>query len=287
MEKEIENKNELKPSEEEPKKWGYDEITCFKKPDFWDGFYKRDKIKDDLFLEKSKVFKKDRLEELQKTANAFLKEYMDSKLFLHHSFLGINCVKNPFDLMLFQEIIYRLKPENIIETGGGFCGSAFFYAMIMELLGLPGKVYTCERLTYNLYPTIETIQKRQITSNRIVYFKDAFSIDQELLLYLKEKIGDKNNLVILDSDHQESYTLIEMMYYEKFVQPGGYMIVEDTCLSNHPCKEKYSMTWKGPWESVEKFLKLPDQIGRWVQDRSCDLKYILTNNPGGYLRKIE
>ena len=218
-------------------------------------------------------------EEISATRESFLKSYMDNYLHNHLDFLGIKIVKNPFDLMIFQEIIHRLRPDNIIETGGGFGGSAFFYANMMDLLGLPGKVFTTELRVYDLTPT-KHLQKLW---ERVVYIEGAMSFEYKSFQTIKKHCAGKNNLVFLDSCHEKPYVVAEMEMYAKMVQPGGYMIIEDTCLSGHPARGKYESDWEGPWEAVDEFLSKRDDF---VIDESCE-RLLFTCNPRGYLRRIK
>ena len=47
---------------------------------------------------------------------------------------GIPIIKFPSDLMVFQEIIQKVKPDLIIETGVAHGGSLIFYASIQEYI---------------------------------------------------------------------------------------------------------------------------------------------------------
>ncbi len=69
--------------------------------------------------------------------------YEKSKIWDKNSWFGVPCWKLPFDAFVIQELIVRLRPEFIIETGTGCGGSAMFYASICELLG-EGKVITVD-----------------------------------------------------------------------------------------------------------------------------------------------
>ena len=232
------------------------------------------------------LFEKQKIKPAWKNASDFesaigglVKTHMDSGLYFFE-FLGVKIRKNPCDLMTIQEMITKLRPDNIIETGGGFGGSAVFYAMIMDYLDLPGKVYTADLLVYNLDP-MERFAKK--FKGRLKYFQKAMSIGFSVIdNTLVPEVGGKNNLVLLDSYHGAEYVFTEMEVYSQFVQPGGYMVVEDTCLSGHPVWGKYPKTMKGPMEAVDRFIGMYDN---WVIDRSCE-KHLMTYNPRGYLRRI-
>jgi len=49
-------------------------------------------------------------------------------------------IQYPQDLIALQEIIWRVRPDLIVETGIAHGGSTVFFASMLELLGGAGKV---------------------------------------------------------------------------------------------------------------------------------------------------
>ena len=49
--------------------------------------------------------------------------------------MGVPCLKNPLDTWVYQEIIYRNKPDLIIECGTNQGGSAYYFAHLLDLIG--------------------------------------------------------------------------------------------------------------------------------------------------------
>lgn len=232
------------------------------------------------------LFKKKAIKPAWKNASDFesaisgvVKTHMDSGLYFFE-FLGVKIRKHPCDLITIQEMITKLRPDNIIETGGGYGGSAVFYTMIADYLDLPGHVYSIELLPYDLDPMERLVKK---FNGRLKYLQKAMSVGFSVIddILIPETKG-KNNLVLLDSYHGGEYVFMEMEMYSQFVQPGGYMIVEDTCLSGNPVWGKYPKTMNGPMEAVDRFIGMYDN---WVIDRSCE-KHLTTYNPRGFLRRI-
>jgi cephalosporin hydroxylase len=86
-------------------------------------------------------------------------------------------------------------------------------------------------------------------------------------------------LVVLDSDHSRDHVLAELRAYAPLVTPGSYLVVEDTNVNGHPVYEAFG---PGPMEAVQDFLKERDDF---EVDRSRE-KFLLTFNPGGWLRKL-
>ena len=85
-------------------------------------------------------------------------------------------------------------------------------------------------------------------------------------------------LVILDSDHTKVHVLKELERFAPLVTKGSYLIVEDTNISGHPI-EDYS---GDPMGAVLEFLSTHPEF---ESDRSRE-KYLISQNPFGYLRRI-
>ena len=86
-------------------------------------------------------------------------------------------------------------------------------------------------------------------------------------------------MVVLDSDHSQAHVAAELEAYRSFVAPGCYLVVEDTNINGHPVAADFG---PGPMEAVEAFLP---RAPEFEVDRSRE-RFLLTLNPGGYLRRI-
>jgi len=84
----------------------------------------------------NKMSKDENLKRLSRSwfDNAFKYEYS-----FHFTWLGRPIIQFPQDIIALQELIWKIKPELIIETGIAHGGSIIFSASILELIG-KGKV---------------------------------------------------------------------------------------------------------------------------------------------------
>ena len=181
--------------------------------------------------------------------------------------LGILTRKCPLDLWIYQEIIFEVKPDVMIECGTANGGSALFLASMCDLVN-NGKVITID---------IEDKEGRP-THKRIKYLLGS-STSIEVVEQVRKLISDKDKvMVILDSDHSKGHVLSELKIYSKFVTKGSYIIVEDTNINGHPVFLDFG---PGPMEAVEEFLK---ENKDFSVDRSRE-KFYLTFNPKGFLQK--
>lgn len=63
----------------------------------------------------------------------------------HHKVLfhGIPMIRCPFDYVIYQMLIWEVKPDLIIEIGTNRGGSAYYYATILDALG-NGTIHTID-----------------------------------------------------------------------------------------------------------------------------------------------
>jgi cephalosporin hydroxylase len=183
--------------------------------------------------------------------------------------LGHHVLKCPLDLWTYQEILHEVQPELIIETGTYRGGSALFLASISDLLGR-GEILTID----------SAHQSGRPWHRRITYLTGSSTSDGILRQVRRRARGKSTVLVILDSGHGKDHVLAELHAYAPFVTPGSYLIVEDTNLNGHPVESDHG---PGPAEAVAEFLERNDVF---VQDERRE-KFLLTFNPGGYLKKRE
>lgn len=205
----------------------------------------------------------------QAIMDQFHKLYYNSYVWRNNSFwLGVPTQKCPLDLWIYQELLFELKPDLIIESGTANGGSALFLASICDLVG-KGRVVTID---------IKDAPNRP-NHKRITYLAGS-SITKVIVKQIKGLIkeGDKI-MVILDSDHRKEHVLTEMRVYSGLVTKGSYLIVEDTNINGHPVYPKFG---PGPLEAVQEFLA---ENKNFVIDKSRE-KLFLSFNPNGYLKKI-
>lgn len=200
------------------------------------------------------------------------------------NWLGEPILNIPHDMFALQEIIYRTRPEYIIEVGVAWGGSLLFYSTLMEVLG--GKkiigidIFVPDDL-------VERIGSHGRLSDRIEWVVGS-SIEEETVNKVKEIIGDsRNTMILLDSYHTHDHVLKELQLYSQFVGKGCYLICGDTIVENIPEQKHRPREWgpgNNPKTAVDEFLK---QTDRFEVDVQLENKLLFTCNPGGYLKAIK
>ena len=182
--------------------------------------------------------------------------------------LGVPTQKCPLDLWIYQEMLFELRPDLILECGTASGGSALFLASMCDILG-KGEIITID---------IEDNQSRP-QHERVRYLLGS-STSEEVFEQVRPRFSDdKTVLVILDSDHSKDHVTGELQLYGPFVTRDSYVIVEDTNVNGHPVLPRHG---SGPMEAVEEFLKANEDF---VVDKSKE-KFYLTFNPKGFLKKV-
>ena len=182
-------------------------------------------------------------------------------------FLGVPLWKNPSDLWIYQEILWDVKPDLIIETGTNQGGSALYFARLCDLIG-NGRVITIDIMA----------RKNRPEHPRIEYLIGS-SISPEILAHVATAAASASSvLVALDSDHHRDHVLAELRSYHAFVTPNSYLCVEDSNINGHPVNPFFG---PGPMEAIGEFLA---EQPAFQSDRERE-KFMHTFNPKGYLRR--
>lgn len=184
------------------------------------------------------------------------------------TWMGVPINKCPMDLWIYQELLHRVRPAVVVETGTFWGGSALYFAGLCDLLD-HGRIVTVD---------IEVAEGRP-DHPRITHIVGS-STAPEIVDEVRRLVGDDSPvLVTLDSDHGYSHVQQELAAYADLVTTGSYVVVEDTNLNGHPVHPQFG---PGPMEAVEEFLACDR---RFEVDRECE-KFFMTYNPRGYLRRV-
>jgi cephalosporin hydroxylase len=202
--------------------------------------------------------------------------YEKNRLWSTTTWFGVPCWKFPSDAFLLQELVYKLQPEFIVETGTACGGSALFFASILHILQ-KGSVITIDINNIpnrNTWPQISTW-----LFDKYVQFIKGNSTDENIVSEVFKTVGDSTCLVVLDSWHTKEHVLNELNIYHKLVKSGYYIVVEDTHVNGNPIQWKWG---DGPMEAATEFLNKHTDFQSDLYYERLDLTY----NPNGWLKRI-
>lgn len=205
------------------------------------------------------------------TVEAFHRLYYESvdRTWMRTFWLGVPAQKCPLDLWIYQEIIFETRPDVIVECGTYKGGTSLFCACVCELIG-HGRVVT-----------IDIQPEAGRPPHPRIHYVTGSSVAPATVKAVRALVRPGERvMVILDSLHDKGHVLQEMRLYGPMVAVGCYLIVEDTNINGHPVLPGFG---PGPAEAVQEFLQATRDF---VVDRERE-KFLLTFNPGGYLRRVK
>ena len=220
-------------------------------------------------------------EELQARSRAWLTEITRQRYTYNFSWLGRPVIQLPQDLLAVQEIIWRVRPDLIVETGVAHGGSLIHSASLLQLIGGDG-------LVVGVDVDIRAHNRREIEAHPLagrIRLIEGSSTDAAIAARVAEHArGRRSVLVMLDSDHTHAHVLRELELYSPLVTRGSYLVVFDTLIEDLPETLFAGRRWgKGnnPKTAVWQFLKSTD---RFEIDTRIAGKLLLTCAPDGFLR---
>jgi cephalosporin hydroxylase len=203
------------------------------------------------------------------------------------TWLGRPIIQLPEDLVRLQELIYRLRPDVILETGIAHGGSVIFHASLCRLTGR-GRVVAIDR-------EIRTHNRAAIESHELaplVTLIEGDSVAPEIVGQAHSLIADGESvLLILDSNHSCAHVLAELEAYAPLIRPGGQIVVADgvmATLAGMPGTGE-DWAWNNPKSAVAAFLKRHPEFEPAEPPCPFNEGGVPSGGsywPGGYLRRV-
>jgi len=221
-------------------------------------------------------------EALVSTAHGFVRESLRANYSYNFDWLGMPIIQYPQDLIALQEIIWRTRPDLIVETGIARGGSLIFHASMLHLLTNGGQVVGID---VELRPH----NRARILAHPLaaaISLLDGSSTDPDIISSVNAIAqGKERVMVVLDSNHTHDHVLAELEAYAPLVGPGGYCVVFDTIIDMMPDGHYSDRPWNrgnSPATAVKAFL---EKHRDWQEDRAISDRLLISAAPGGYLRR--
>lgn len=193
--------------------------------------------------------------------------------------MGIPIIQMPDDIVMVQELIWKVRPDVIVECGLAHGGGAVLYASLCALMG-KGRVIGVDveirkynRAAIESHPMADRIE-----------LIEGSSIDSATVAAVRERVaGAGVVLVTLDSNHSREHVRRELEAYGPLVTPGSYIVAMDGAQGHVSDIPRGKPEWKddNPLPAIEGFLR---DHPEFVIDPHYTRLFV-TSSPNGYLRR--
>lgn len=205
------------------------------------------------------------------------------------SWFGRPVIQIPQDAMTFQEMIWEVRPDLIIETGIAHGGSLVFSASMLALLELFREVES--PLVLGIDIDIRSHNRKAIEEHPAfpwIEMIEGSSTAPDVVAKVREFASQKKRvMVFLDSNHTHEHVLAELEAYAGLVTVGSYIVVLDTGVEDiDPSAVAPGRPWcKGnsPKSALNVFM---NNTSEFVLDEYYHEKAWITSAPGGIIQRI-
>jgi cephalosporin hydroxylase len=249
-------------------------------------------------------------EEILRLSIDWICETAKYKYTYNYTSMGRPIIQFPQDMVAMQELIWRIKPDLIIETGIAHGGSLVLSASMLALLDYCDAVETGQvldptasrRRVLGLDIDIRAHNRTAIEAHPLAHkigMIRGSSVSPEVIAQVHEYAeGYERILVFLDSNHTHDHVLSELEAYAPLTGKGSYCVVFDTVVEDMPDGMFPNRPWgKGnnPKTAVWEYLKRLKMEGRkavdgepleFEIDKMIENKLLITVAPDGYLKRV-
>ena len=224
-----------------------------------------------------------------------LKAGLGGKYTYNFNWMGRPIIQFPQDMIAIQELIWKIKPDLIIETGIAHGGSIILNASMLAMLDICDAIEAgrtidpkkSNRKVLGLDIDIREHNRAAIEahpmSSRIQMIQGS-SIAPEVIAQVKVVAKNYQRiLVCLDSNHTHEHVLAELQAYAPLTSVGSYCVVMDTLIEDMPQVTFADRPWgpgNNPKTAVWEYLKTHPEF---KIDKSIDHKLLISVAPDGYL----
>lgn len=203
------------------------------------------------------------------------------------SWFGRPVIQLPEDMIRIQEVMYRIRPDVIIETGVAHGGSLVYYASLCKamdqgrVVGIDIEIRTHNRKAIEAHPL-----------KPFITLIEGSSTDPGIVAQARAQIRPGERvLVLLDSNHNYTHVLAELRAYAPMVTVGSYIVATDGIMIDAARTPRGKTEWTSdnPTHAAADFAAenpafVVEQPG-WPFNESALAKNV-THWPGAYVRRV-
>lgn len=236
--------------------------------------------------------------DVQALSRIWLREVTRHKYAYNFTWLGRPLIQFPQDMAAIQELVWRTRPDLIIEAGIAHGGSLILSASMLAMLDYCDAIEAGRALdpaastrgVIGIDVDIRAHNRAAIEAHpmsRHIEMIQGSSIDPATVAEVRRRAaGHQRTMVILDSNHTHDHVLAELEAYAPLVSPDCYCLVLDTLIEDLPADLSPPRPWgigNNPKTAVREYLSRCDDF---VIDEDMEAKLLITVAPGGFLRRL-
>lgn len=236
--------------------------------------------------------------DVQALSRIWLREITRHKYAYNFTWLGRPLIQFPQDMVAIQELVWKTRPDLIIETGIAHGGSLIMSASLLALLDYSDAIESgaaldprnTHRRVLGIDIDIRPHNRAAIAAHPMAHRIDMIegsSVAPETIAKVHEIARSYPRvLVLLDSNHTHDHVLAELEAYAPLVNRDGYCVVFDTLIEDMPDDLISDRPWRkgnNPKTAVHEFLRHHPEF---AIDEDIEVKTLITVAPSGYLRRI-
>lgn len=216
-------------------------------------------------------------------SNLWIKAAAQHKINYEPTWLGRPVIQFAGDMVAIQEILWRVRPEIVVETGIAHGGSLVFSASMLELIAQAGGP---DGQVIGIDIELRSHNRKALEEHPLAHrmdYLDGSSIDPQIVAQVAGRCAGKRTLVMLDSNHTQEHVRAEMDAYAPLVAEGSYLIVHDGAQAWVPEIPNGKPEWANnhPLNAIEGFLA---EHPEFTVDEAAT-RFLITSSPQGYLRR--
>ena len=237
-------------------------------------------------------------QELARLSSEWLDRGARNRYSYNFEWLGRPIIQYPQDIVCLQELIWRVKPSLIVETGIAHGGSLILSASMLALLDMcdasdsstPLDPRVPSRQVIGVDIDIRAHNRAAMEAHPLSHYItmiEGSSLEPATIQQVHDLARDRGaTLVCLDSNHTHDHVLAELSAYASLVTPNSYCVVFDTVIEDLPADMFPDRPWErgnNPKTAVWEFLKSHSEF---EIDREIPQRLQITAAPDGYLRRV-
>ena len=238
-------------------------------------------------------------ESIHALSKTWVEELLRRNYTYNFRWLGRPIIQLPQDALALQELIWRVKPDLIVETGIAHGGSLILSASLLTLIECCEAIQlegvfdprSARRRVLGVDIEIRPHNRQALAAHPLshcIELIEGSSVAPEVVARVKAYArGFQRIFVCLDSNHCEAHVLAELEAYTPLVSKGSYCVVLDTVIEDLPDSLFSNRPWgraNNPKTAVRRFLRNTD---RFVIDAEMENKLLATCAPNGFLKCVK